>query len=95
MCYLYKLGKSKVAEGLYNSRGGYFFIRFVGGLCLEIYLVQAFLFTDKMNNIFPLNILIMFIIIIIVAYLTKCFARFVADTFKDTPYDWKKIVSKY
>lgn len=95
MYYLYKLGKSKVAERLYNSRGGYFFIRFVGGLCLEIYLVQAFLFTDKMNNIFPLNIIIMFIIIIVVAYLTKCFARFLAETFKDTPYDWKKIVSKY
>jgi Na+-transporting methylmalonyl-CoA/oxaloacetate decarboxylase gamma subunit len=74
---------------------GNFFIRFVGGLCLEIYMVQHFLFTDKMNSLFPLNIALMFVIIFIVAYLTRCLARLISQTFKDDPYEWRKIVSPY
>lgn len=95
MYYFYKVGASCWAEKIYRSKIGNFFIRFVGGLCLEIYMVQHFLFTDKMNNIFPLNIVIMFVIIFIVAYLTRCLARFISQTFKDAPYDWMKIVSLY
>jgi hypothetical protein len=93
--YFYKVGVSKWAAKLYNNAIGKFVIRFVGGLCLEIYMVQSFLFTDKMNNIFPLNILIIFIIIIVVAYLVRCFSRFISQTFKDAPYDWGKVISFY
>lgn len=93
MYYFYKVGASHWAERLYKSKVGNIFIRFVGGLCLEIYMVQHFLFTDKMNSIFPLNIILMFIIIFIVAYLTRCLARLISQTFKDTPYDWKKMIS--
>ena len=95
MYYLYKVGASKWVEKLYRNKKGYFIIRFIGGLCLEIYLVQFFLFTDKMHNIFPLNILIMFLVIFLVAYLTRCLARFISQTFKDAPYEWGKMVSLY
>ena len=93
--YTYKVGASRWVKRLYSNKVGHFIIRFVGGLCLEIYLVQHFLFTDKMNSIFPLNILIMLLVIIIVAYFTRCLERFIAQTFKDSPYDWKKIVDVY
>ena len=95
MYYFYKVGSSRWAEKLYTSKAGNFFIRFVGGLCLEIYMVQHFLFTNKMNGIFPLNIPLMFIIIFIVAYLTRCLARFISQTFKDNPYEWKKMIGLY
>ncbi|MBQ6955584.1 MAG: acyltransferase [Bacteroidales bacterium] len=95
MYYFYKVGASKVAERIYNSKVGNFFIRFIGGLCLEIYLVQFFLFTDKMNSIFPLNILIMFLIIFAVAYLTRCLARLISQMFNDAPFDWRKMISLY
>lgn len=95
MYYFYKVGASHWAERVYKSKACNFFIRFIGGLCLEIYMVQHFLFTDKMNSIFPLNIVIMFIIIFIVAYLTRCLARFISQTFKDNPYEWKKIIDLY
>ena len=95
MYYFYKVGASGWAERLYKSKVGNFFIRFVGGLCLEIYMVQHFLFTDKMNSLFPLNIALMFVIIFIVAYLTRCLARLISQTFKDDPYEWRKIVSPY
>ena len=93
--YFYKVGASQWMEKIYRSKVGNFLIRFVGGLCLEIYMVQFYLFTDKLNKIFPLNIIIVFIIIVIAAYITRCFARFISQTFKDSPYEWKKIVSFY
>lgn len=95
MYYCYKVCASKISERIYRSRAGSFVIRFVGGLCLEIYIVQGFLFTDKMNSLFPLNILIMFLVIFVVAYLTKCLARFLLETFKDSHYDWGRIFSLY
>lgn len=66
-------------------------IKFIGGLCLEIYLVQNALLTDKLNYIFPINIIIMFIIIFAVAYLLRCGARIFSQTFRDKEYDWKAI----
>lgn len=95
MYYFYKVGSCKVANRIYNSKVGNLFIRFIGGLCLEIYLVQFFLFTDKMNGIFPLNILIMFLVIFAVAYLTRCLARLISQLFNDAPFDWRKIISLY
>lgn len=38
-------------------------------------MVQYAIFTDKLNNIFPLNIIIIYIIIFIAAYLLKCTAH--------------------
>ena len=93
--YFYKIGSSDFAKIIYNSKIGNFLIRFIGGLCLEIYLVQYHFINDKMNNIFPLNIFITFLIIIIVAYLVRCVSRFISQTFKDSPYEWKKIVELY
>ena len=66
-------------------------IKFIGGLCLEIYLIQESLFTDKMNSIFPLNLIIMFGIILMGVYLLRCCARIFSQTFKDGEYNWKEI----
>lgn len=89
--YSYKVCCSKKLEKLYNNKIIGWLIKFIGSLCLEIYLVQYTLFTDRMNNIFPFNIIIMFVIIILVAYILRCFARFFSQTFKDEEYDWKQI----
>lgn len=67
-------------------------IKSIGGLCLEIYVVQKFLILDKWNNMFPFNILLVFIIILIGAYLTRCLARFVSQLFNDAPFEWREIV---
>lgn len=89
--YFYKVCSSRTLKLWYSHKIMGWIISFVGGLCLEIYLVQYTLFTDKMNNIFPLNIPIMFIIILAVAYLLRCCARWFSQTFKDGEYDWKAI----
>lgn len=90
--FAYKLCNTEVMKSLYDNYVFGWCIKFIGGLCLEIYLVQYTLFTDKMNNIFPLNIIIMFVIIIVSAYLLRCAARLFSQTFKDGNYDWKGII---
>lgn len=68
-------------------------ITLIGSLCLEIYLIQGSLFTDKMNFLFPLNILIMFVIIVGAAYILRCFSRWFSQTFdKQSDYNYKEII---
>ena len=80
-----------INSNIYTGR----IIKFVGGLCLEIYLVQGTLFTDKMNCIFPLNLLVMFLIIIAVAYALRCLARIFSQTFRAEDYNWREVFKAY
>ena len=93
--YLYWLCMGQWAKSIYNTKAGNFIVRFVGGLCLEIYIIQICLFTTKLNFLFPLNIPIFFIILIVVAYLCSCLGRLIRQTFQDMPYNWKEIISVY
>lgn len=89
--YFYKISNSTMLKKAYSNSIIGWIIKFIGGLCLEIYLVQNALLTDKLNYIFPINIIIMFIIIFAVAYLLRCGARIFSQTFRDKEYDWKAI----
>ena len=93
--YLYKLCNTETMKKLYYNKYTGAAIKFVGGLCLEIYLVQYALFTDKMNHLFPLNLLIMLLIIIAAAYVLRCMARVFAQTFKAEDYDWREVFKPY
>lgn len=88
--YIYRLCNSEWLKSIYPTKTG-LIIRAIGGLCLEIYLVQPYLFTDKFNSIFPLNILVVFIEIILVAYILRCLSRVWSQTFKDNDYNWKEV----
>lgn len=46
-------------------------IRIVSSLTLEIYLVQFYIITNKYNELFPCNLLIVFLIICLFAYILK------------------------
>ena len=89
--YFYKICNSNALKYCYEHKIAGWWIKFIGGLCLEIYLIQESLFTDKMNSIFPLNLIIMFGIILIGAYLLRCCARIFSQTIKDGEYNWKEI----
>lgn len=69
-------------------------IRIVAALTLEIYLVGFILCYCMMgfNRLFPLNLLIAFVSIVIVAYGVKIVANFILQTFKDSPYEWRKLI---
>jgi len=89
--YFYKICNSNALKYCYKHKIVGWWIKFIGGLCLEIYLIQESLFTDKMNSIFPLNLIIMFGIILMGVYLLRCCARIFSQTFKDGEYNWKEI----
>lgn len=89
--YTYKVCNSRILKKCYDNRYLGWCIRFIGGLCLEIYIVQYALFTDTMNSIFPMNIIIMFFIIFMVAYLLRCASRIFSQTFKEGEYNWREI----
>lgn len=89
--YFFKLCNSEFMKKAYHHCTVGWIIKLVGGLCLEIYLVQTALFTDKMNAVFPLNLIVMFAIIVFAAYILRCSARLFAQTFKDMDYDWRAV----
>lgn len=93
--FLHKLCTGKYAYKMYNNKYSHIFLMTIGSLCLEIYLVQPIILTDSLNNIFPLNLLLMFIFIFAGAYLLRCISRIWMQTFKDADYDWKAIVKPY
>lgn len=70
-------------------------IMIVGGLCLESYLIQGVLFTDKMNGIWPLNLLVIILAILVCSYIVRCVARIFVQTFRSENYEWKRIFSLY
>ena len=67
-------------------------IRFIAALTLEIYLVGFVLCITSLNDIFPFNIIIVFGIIVLVAYVVKVSSNFVIQTFDKDPYNWKQMV---
>ena len=65
----------------------------IGGLCLEVYLTQPFVRTTAINNLFPLNLIIIFVGILISAYMVRAFGRFFQQTFSsEDGYNWKEIL---
>lgn len=91
--YFYKCCHARWLTNLYQSKYGNFIIMFVGGLCLESYLIQLSLLTAKMNNIWPLNLLIIVVVILVCAYIVRSVARIIQQTFRTEDYEWKKVFS--
>ena len=77
--------------GMMDSRIG-LVVRFIGGLCLQIYVVQHAIITTSFNFLFPLNLIIVFLAIVFTAYLLQCFSRFFLQTFDNQDYNWKEIM---
>lgn len=65
-------------------------IYWIGSLSLEIYVVQFSVITDRYNNLFPLNTIIIFIQILIVAYILRICSNFFTQTFSNESYSLKK-----
>lgn len=93
--YFYKWCHAKFWEKLYSKKIGYTVIMTISGLCLESYLIQYSVFTTKMNGIFPLNLPIMVIIVLLASFLCKCLSRLFSQTFGDGDYKWKEVVKLY
>lgn len=91
--YLYYFAASPIMKSFCKKNN--FPIRLIGGLCLEIYLLQRYLISDSLNYLFPFNLIIVLFLIVVCAYFVRCFARLLSQTFSDAPYNWRSIVSLY
>lgn len=89
--YFYKFCNAKMFEKWYHNRSGNFMITAIGGLCLESYLIQFNIITDRWNFIFPLNIPIVMVLVLFAGYIVRCLASFFSQTFRTEDYEWKKI----
>lgn len=87
---LYGLCCHKYLSNLQLKRWGYWTVRFIGSLCLEVYIVQPPIITNRLNYLFPLNLLILFITIILAAYFLRTLGRLWSQTFKEEDYNWKE-----
>jgi hypothetical protein len=89
--YFYKITHATQLIALAKTKIIGWIIGAISLLTLEIYMVQFELFTDKMNGIFPLNLLIMFVYIVAVAYVVKVLSRIFSQTFSENKYDWRAV----
>lgn len=92
-CYsIYICGKAKCVQKIITSKFLQPIIIFCGGLCLEVYLIQRYIFTTQLNSIFPVNIPIIMILVVLSAYVLSILGKLISQTFKTEPYDWKAII---
>ena len=80
------------AKKLMQNRVSYFVIMLIGGLCLEVYLVQYDIIASENSNSWPVNLLIVFLKSLVCAYVVRCLARFFLQTFRTERYDWRKMM---
>ena len=90
--FLYMFANSTIMRELMVSVCGRCLV-FAGGLCLEVYLSHRVLLSDGLNGIFPINILILFAGILLVAYGVRVVTRLLLQTFSEREnYEWRKIL---
>ena len=89
---MYRLCNEPWLVRFYNKRWAHRIMYSVSALCLEIYVCQGFVFNTSWNNLFPLNILINFVMVVAMAYCVKVASNWFSQTFKDGDYDRKKMV---
>ena len=90
--YAYKTSSHSFVTTLFKTRICGKILHLIASLTLEIYIVQFMIITDKLNFIFPLNVLLVFIIICIVAYILRVFTRFFLQFLSDKDFSWKEII---
>ena len=92
--FTYSIGRSRPLERLLQSKFGVVIIS-IGALCLESYLIQKMIITSSWNSIFPWNIPLIMILVLIAAYVAKLFANLITQIFDSPPLNWKSILRIY
>lgn len=88
--FMYKMAQADIFKRLMTSKIGYG-IQAIASLCLESYIVQYVLFTDKMNGIFPLNLVIVMIAVFMLAYIIRTCGRIFKQIFEKEEFRWNEI----
>ena len=92
---VYCVGKSSTMEKLMHSKMIGQTIISIGALCLESYLIQKMIITDSWNGLFPLNIPIIMLLVLIASYCAKILANLIGQVFDSRPLIWKDVLRIY
>lgn len=88
-----KVAKGQVAVRLFAIKSVQWIVLAVGGLCLEVYLSHRPFLTDALNGFFPLNVPLLFVAMLLLAYVVRCVTRFIVQSLQwQGRYDWQAIV---
>lgn len=74
--FLYRALKSSIIQGIMCGKIGCF-MTVIGGLCLEVYLSHRVFLSSKFNSFFPLNVVVIFCLVLLLAYLVRSIKRIV------------------
>ena len=94
LCFYY-LGRCEMIKNLYNKEAVGRILISIGSLCLECYLIQKLIITDRLNSIFPLNIPFLMLVIILFSYFVRVFANLISQLFDSTPFNLKSLLKLY
>ena len=90
--FLYMLGKSSLVYKLFSVPILGRFLLLIGSLCLESYLIQSYIFTDKLNGIFPFNIPIIFLAVFVGSYILKILSNLLMQILDSKPLNLGEIL---
>ena len=93
--FFYQLGRCAPVEKVYKKNVTGELLISIGALCLECYLIQKMIITDAFNSIFPFNIPVLFILIILASYVARILANLIAQLFTPGPFDYKALFKVY
>lgn len=90
--YLYKVSCYNWCDRLFHKRGIRWIFIVPASLTLEIYIVQFHVITNKLNFLFPLNLLIIFFIICVAAYILHVCTSFVLQVINKENFNWGNLL---
>ena len=90
--YLYKVASYSWCDKVFHSLVLGRVMSWIAALTLEVYIVQFAFITNQFNSIFPLNVLLVFAIIVLAAYLLKVMASLFLAVLSKEDLEWKEIV---
>lgn len=93
--FLWRFVNTRFSKKVMANKYAGSILRFIGGLCLEILVCQELVFTTKLNHIFPWNIPLIMIAVILFAYVVRTLGRLLLQTFQKEDYDWREMIAPF
>ena len=90
--YLYKVASYSWCDKAFHSLVLGRVMSWIAALTLEVYIVQFAFVTNQFNSLFPLNLLLVFAIIVLAAYLLKVMTSLFLAVLSKEDLEWKEIV---
>ena len=90
--YLYKVASYSWCKKAFHSLVLGRVMSWIAALTLEVYIVQFSFVTNQFNSLFPLNLLLVFAIIVLAAYLLKVMTSLFLAVLSKEDLEWKEIV---